>query len=265
MSRLKCVLSDLDDTLVPEMEPERETLLITCGLATERYGTNAELMVATVGEACAKLWGKWNRRDLYSSIAYSGWEGLWGPPDLPDDGLGNDAETITRYKHDAWDAVLAQHGTEDIELRDSIIERHRTERISRLRPYLGVEELLMQVSAKYPLGLVTNGSPAVQRFKLERAGLSGFFSAVVTSGDVGFGKPDPKPFLSALESLGVDPDSAVMIGNSWRSDVQGANNLGIASIGFNQQSLPSGEGSPPSIEVSSLRQIPEALVALGSR
>jgi len=56
VSRLKCVLSDLDDTLVPEMEPERETLLITCGLATERYGTNAELMVATVGEACAELW-----------------------------------------------------------------------------------------------------------------------------------------------------------------------------------------------------------------
>ena len=56
MSRLKCVLFDLDDTFVPEMEPEQETLLIACRLATERYGTNAELMVATVGEACAKLW-----------------------------------------------------------------------------------------------------------------------------------------------------------------------------------------------------------------
>jgi len=145
--------------------------------------------------------GKWNTRDLCSSIAYSGWKGLWGPPDLPDDGLGNDAETIARDKHDAWDAVLAQHGTEDIELRDSIIERHRTERISRLRPYLGVEELLMQVSAKYPLGLVTNGSPAVQRFKLERVGLSGFFSAIVTSGDVGFGKPDPKPFYRRSNHL----------------------------------------------------------------
>ncbi|HAG55681.1 MAG TPA: hypothetical protein DCL17_04670, partial [Dehalococcoidia bacterium] len=121
--------------------------------------------------------GKWNTRDLCSSIAYSGWEGLWGPPYLPVFARRWFAETTAKYKHDAWDAVLAQHGTEDIELRDSIIERHRTERISRLRPYLGVEELLMQVSAKYPLGLVTNGSPAVQRFKLERAGLSGFFSA----------------------------------------------------------------------------------------
>ena len=158
-------------------------------------------MVATVGEACAKLWGKWNTRDLYSSIAYSGWEDLWGPPDLPDDGLGNDVETITRYKHDAWDAVLAQHGIEDIELRDSIIERHRTERIGRLRPCAGVEELLMQVWAKYPLGLVTNGSPAVQRFKLERAGLSGFFSAVVTSGNVGFRRPAPNLFYRRSNHL----------------------------------------------------------------
>lgn len=262
MNRLKCVLFDLDDTLVPEMEPEREALLIACGLATEKYGTDAEQMALTVGEACAELWGQWNTRDLYSSIAYSGWEGLWGPPDLPDDGLGNDSETIVRYKHDAWDAVLARHGIEDIELRDLIIERHRTERISRLKPYPGAEKVLKQVSTGYPLGLVTNGSPAVQRFKLAQAGLARYFSIVVTSGDVGAGKPDPKPFLTALESLGVDPDSAVMIGNSWRSDVKGANNLGIASIWFNQQSLPAGEGSPPSIEISSLDQVPGALETL---
>ena len=263
MSRLKCVLFDLDDTLVPEMVPEREALLIACGLASEKYGTDPELMALTVAAACDEIWGLWNMSDPYSSIPYSGWEGLWGPPDLPYDGLGNDPETITRYKHDAWDAVLVRHGIEDFELRDSIIERHRTERVSRIRPYEGVAQLLTQVSAKYPLGLVTNGAPAIQRFKLERAELSGFFSTVVTSGDVGAGKPDPKPFLTALESLGVDPDSAVMIGNSWRSDVQGANNLGMASIWFNQDSLQAGEGTPPTMEISSLNQVPEILETLG--
>jgi len=263
MNRLKCVLFDLDDTLVPEMESEREALLIACGLATEKYGTDPELMALTVAEACDEVWGQWGKTDLYSSIPYSGWEGLWGPPDLPDDGLGNDSETIVRYKHDAWDAVLAQHGIEDIELRDLIIERHRTERISRLKPYPGAEKILRQVSTGYPLGLVTNGSPAVQMFKLAQAGLARYFSIVVTSGDVGAGKPDPKPFLTALESLGVDPDSAVMIGNSWRSDVQGANNLGIASIWFNRDSLHAGEGPLPTIEISSLDQVPGALEALG--
>lgn len=262
MSRLQCVLFDLDDTLVPEMAPEREALVVACGLAAKKYGTDAEIMANTVGEAARELWGQWGS-DLYSSIAYSGWEGLWGPPDLRDDGLGNDPEAVARYKRDAWDAVLSQHGISDADLRDSIIERHRSERIKRLKPYPGAEEVLGQVTAEYPLGLVTNGSPAIQRFKLERAGLAGYFSVVVTSGDVGVGKPDPKPFVKALDMLDIDPRNAVMIGNSWRGDVQGANNLGMASIWFNQDSLQSGEGSPPTIEISSLNQVPETLEALG--
>lgn len=262
MSRLKCVLFDLDDTLVPEMKPERQALLIACGLATEKYGTDPEIMANTVGEACSELWGQWGKADLYSSIAYSGWEGLWGPPDVPDDGLGNDPDTVAQYKRSAWDAVLARHGIEDVELRDSIIERHRLERIKRLQPCPGAEEVLMRVSSEYPLGLVTNGSPAVQRFKLERAGLAGYFSTVVTSGDVGAGKPDPKPFVTALGALGVGPGNAVMIGNSWSSDVQGANNLRMASIWLNQDSLGSGDGSPPTIEISSLKQVPGALDSL---
>ena len=263
MSRLKCVRFDLDDTLVPEMGPEREALVVACGLAAEKYGVNTKAMANTVGEAASELWGRWGKADLYSSIAYSGWEGLWGPPDLPDDGLGNDPETVAHYKRDAWDAVLSRHGISDADLRNAIIERHRRERIKRVKPYAGVKTLLTKVSTEYPLGIVTNGSPAVQRFKLERAGLAGYFSTVVASGDVGVGKPDPRPFMTALGAVGVHPGEAVMIGNSWRGDVQGANNLGMASIWFNQDSLQSGEGPPPTKEISSLDQVPEILETLG--
>ncbi len=262
MSPLKCVLFDLDDTLVPEMVPEREALVVACGIAATMYGTDPEDMANTVSEAASELWGVWGKADLYSSIAYSGWEGLWGPPDLPDDGLGNDPETVAHYKRDAWDAVLSRHGISDADLRNAIIERHRRERIKRIRPYAGVEKLLTKVAAEYPLGLVTNGSPTVQRFKLERAGLAGYFSTVVTSGDVGVGKPDARPFVTALGALGVHPSEAVMIGNSWRGDVQGANNLGMALIWLNQDSLQSGAGSPPTMEISSLDQVPEALDSL---
>ncbi|MDA1279400.1 MAG: HAD family hydrolase [Chloroflexi bacterium] len=261
---LKCVLFDLDDTLVPETRPEREALLIACGMASERYGTDANAMADTVDDAASKLWGQWSATNRYSSIAYSGWEGLWGPPDLPDDGLGNDQETISKYKRDAWTAVLAHHGISDDELRDSIIERHRVDRIKRLVPNPWAEQVLQQLSADHRLGLVTNGSPAVQRFKLARSGLTGYFSTVVASGDVGVGKPDSKPFLVALSNLGVRPEESVMIGNSWKSDVQGANALGIPSIWFNEDGLEPGGGTPATFEIASLLEIPDLIKKIGA-
>ena len=205
MANLKAVLFDLDDTLVSEMEPEREALLVVCGLAADKYGADPEAMSDTVAEAAEKLWAQWRTPALYSSIAYSGWEGLLGPPDLPEDGLGNDQETIDKYKRDAWDEVLSVHEIVDSGLRDQIIVMHRAERVSWLVPYDDAEKVLESVKTDYPLAIVTNGSPAVQRFKLERSGLARHFSVVVASGDVGVGKPDPKAVPDRAEIAQCQP------------------------------------------------------------
>ena len=260
MPELKAVLFDLDDTLIPEMEPEREALLVVCGLVAEKYGADAEQMLETIDESCHRLWAQWETPIVYSDISYSVWEGLWGPSDSLGSDMGNDPETISKYKRETWDQVLATHGVQDTELRDEIIERHRVERVKRLNPYSGIVEILEQVKTKYPLAVVTNGSPAVQRFKLSESGLADYFDVIVASGDIGIGKPRPEPFTTALDKFGVSPSNAVMIGNSWGSDIQGAVNLGMPSIWFNAEGLPRPEkGNPPTIEISSVPEVWEAI------
>jgi putative hydrolase of the HAD superfamily len=260
MAGLKAVLFDLDDTLVPEMDAEREGFMIGCRLAADKYGVDPEAMLSSIYEAAKKLWGQWTTPGTYSSIAYSGWEGLWGPPDVPDDGLGNDPETLRQYKQDAWDEVLRIHGVEDAELRDEIIETHRIARISRLKPFPAVIDVLERVKRGHRLGLVTNGSPAVQRFKLSQSGLTHHFEVIVASGDVGVSKPDPLPFTTALDMLGTSARDAVMIGNSWTSDIQGAANLGMRSIWLNAEGKERpNTGGPPTDEISSLSEVPESI------
>jgi putative hydrolase of the HAD superfamily len=56
--------------------------------------------------------------------------------------------------------------------------------------------------------------------------LDGFFSAVVTSADAGACKPDPAPFLLALERLGVPPQRALHVGDAPR-DEEGARAAGM--------------------------------------
>ena len=57
--------------------------------------------------------------------------------------------------------------------------------------------------ARVPLALLTNGISTVQRGRIERSGIGGFFRAVVISEEVGLAKPDPRIFRLAADRLGL--------------------------------------------------------------
>jgi putative hydrolase of the HAD superfamily len=65
---------------------------------------------------------------------------------------------------------------------------------------------------------------------LARLGLAGPFTAVVTAASVGAAKPDPKPFLVALELLGVEAAQCLHVGDDPVTDVAGARAAGLSAL-----------------------------------
>jgi putative hydrolase of the HAD superfamily len=65
--------------------------------------------------------------------------------------------------------------------------------------------------------------------QLERVGLSPFVSTVVSSAEAGAPKPDPRPFLLALERIGVTAERAVHVGDS-PADEEGARAAGLRFV-----------------------------------
>lgn len=64
--------------------------------------------------------------------------------------------------------------------------------------------------------------------KLSRElGLGSYIDFIVTSGEVGLGKPHPLIFSVALERAGVESHEAFHVGDSYLSDVKGARSAGI--------------------------------------
>jgi putative hydrolase of the HAD superfamily len=61
-------------------------------------------------------------------------------------------------------------------------------------------------------------------------GAGAHVAAVIDSQTIGIEKPDPRPFLLALEALGVSPERCVHVGDSLHSDVVGALGVGMAAI-----------------------------------
>jgi len=79
------------------------------------------------------------------------------------------------------------------------------------------------------LALVTNVD-ADMDYILNDTGLSAFLDFIVTSGDVGYAKPNPEIFLAALKKAGVAAGEALHVGDQYDIDVLGAKAAGIMPV-----------------------------------
>ena len=88
--------------------------------------------------------------------------------------------------------------------------------------YEDVEPVLARWSRRYRLVAVTNGNADV-----DRIGIGHFFSACIAAHETGFAKPDPRMFLEACRSVGVEPKSVLHVGDDLELDVRAARAAGL--------------------------------------
>jgi putative hydrolase of the HAD superfamily len=67
---------------------------------------------------------------------------------------------------------------------------------------------------------------------LEQFGVAEHLDAVTTSEEVGRTKPNPAMFETALDKADVEPARALMVGDRYANDMQGASRAGIHSVAF---------------------------------
>ncbi|MFN3581501.1 MAG: HAD family hydrolase [Pseudomonas sp.] len=112
------------------------------------------------------------------------------------------------------------------------------------------EALLQQLSAKYQLATISNGNADVRRLGLDK-----YFSVIVSADEVGISKPDPAPFLAALERAGMEAHETLHIGDHPEDDIQGAQSLGIHTLWFNRHGNEWALPTRPNGEVQCLSEI----------
>ena len=68
----------------------------------------------------------------------------------------------------------------------------------------GAEEAVRRIAARWPLAVASSSNPELIEVVLRAAGLRELFPVVVSSQDVGRGKPAPDVYLEAARRLGVE-------------------------------------------------------------
>jgi len=170
----------------------------------------------------------------FLDLGFASWEGLWATFEGVHPRLEGLASWATTYRRAAWrDALVASGGQEGQRLdglAEVMAERYVEGQRSGHPVLPGALELVERLAVQVPLALVTNGPPDIQRLKIDQAGIGSRLAAVLISGEVGIGKPDPTIFLRALELLEVAPEHAVMVGDSWERDITGALSAGMRAV-----------------------------------
>ncbi|NCC06806.1 MAG: noncanonical pyrimidine nucleotidase, YjjG family [Clostridia bacterium] len=113
--------------------------------------------------------------------------------------------------------------------------------------YVGVDEMLDELSQVATLAIVSNGIEYVQARRLKDSGIEKYFDAVAVSGKIGASKPARRIFDAVLTELGIENRSKVLVvGNSLSTDVQGGKNAGLKTclLNTNGEDLPENSVKP---------------------
>ena len=118
-------------------------------------------------------------------------------------------------------------------------------------PVAGAAEAVVALTDDYRLGVLTNGHGPVQRAKVDAAGFGDAVEAVVVSGEVGVGKPDPGIFAAAEERLPAN--DYVFVADALDRDVRAADAAGWRGVYY-------GDETPDDVaRVGSLSALPDVL------
>lgn len=256
------LLLDLDETLLVEEPAAVAAFAATAQFAAGRRDLDPARLALDARSRAQELWYAGDNHAYCARVGISSWEGLW----CRFEGDGPDPTALREwsptYRRQAWLLALADQEVKDPRLAEELGECFGRERRGRHQLFSDAVAALDRLRESHSLALVTNGATCLQREKLAASGLGEYFEVVVVSADVGAAKPDALVFEHALSQLGVSGDQAVMVGDSLSKDVDGAQAAGLGAIWLNRARSPAPPDRPGLVEISSLSDLPDALMTL---
>jgi len=120
--------------------------------------------------------------------------------------------------------------------------------------------VIQQLHRDYRIGALTNGNADIYK-----TDAGDYFDFAFLAEDIGASKPAPDMFQAAIERSGVAPHDIAHVGDSLEHDVRGARDAGLRTVWFNPDQEPATADVWPDVEISSLRDLPQALRTLSKR
>ncbi len=193
------------------------------GIAFDMYGTVVD--VGAVAEACKEIApdpvafnAQWRAKQLEYTFLRS---------------LMGKYRDFWKVSEQALEFTIQRFGVEvSPEQRRRLMEAWL-----RPSPYPEVAKALPRLKARYPLAVLSNGSPTMLRTGLERTGLGSSFRWVISVDAVKLYKPSPRVYQLAPKHMKLKKEKILFV-SSNSFDVVGAKSFGFKVCWINRSGAP---------------------------
>ena len=204
------------------------------------------------------------------SFAISAFEeaGRWAEAELGAAGLAADMTALLDSGHlgRLFTLVLERRGLDPVH-GARLIEAYRSHQPERLALYGDAGAALEAAARLGPVGLITDGTAAVQRAKVRALGIAPQFASIVYTHELGgreFAKPHRASYETVAAAIGAPGDRFVYVGDNPSKDFVSPNAMGWTSVQVVRPqrihaTAPTADGGAPHHVIDSLDELPAIL------
>jgi len=230
--RYKTIIFDVDATLLDYDLAERNAFINTMSGCDIIY--NDDKLTSIFNVICCEEWDMLklgNTNDTYIQKNYH--------------------EFYYQYAVKRFERLLKHIKTDmtAIELSDLYLQKLSLERT--LMPY--AMEVCKCLSNNVKLIIATNGLSKVQNSRLKELHI--YFDNVFISEEIGYIKPSQEFFTYMLKVINTSSKDCLMVGDSLRSDIIGAKNIGMDTCWYNHKNTSNKLGEKPTYEITCLNDL----------
>ena len=258
-SGLKAVIFDLDDTLTVHQAAYDASYLVIAEEFARRYEVDPIAIAATMPGIIRSAGETGPQAGFVSSIGIGGRDLLWGEAGADRPELVDISKRLDDFRVCTWLSVLQSHGIDDRRLAARLAEQFPEEMWSRIKPFPETKTVVSSLAGRFNLGILTNGMPPHQQRKLAASGVADVFDVVVASGGIGVGKPDQPAFQAVLDAMRVSADEALMVGDTFERDIEGAVAAGLRAVWVDRSTKGEPRSEVPCERIGSLSELLELL------
>ncbi|MBI2887730.1 MAG: HAD family hydrolase [Chloroflexi bacterium] len=178
----------------------------------------------------------------------------WADPKKHKEGRADLRAASRRIVYEA----LVSVGFDAPDLAKEMAESYRDLRERAVELFPGAADTLAELKSRgIPLALLTNGNAVDQRAKIQRFNLAPYFECIIIEGEFGAGKPDPRVYRAALDTLRVGPEATWSVGDNLEWDIAAPQRLGLFGVWVDAAGggLPQDTGVCPDRIVRSIREL----------
>jgi 2-haloacid dehalogenase len=160
------------------------------------------------------------------------------------------------YREILYHSLLDTLDEMNIPYRDGDGDRFG-EAIGTWQPFADVPQGLARLKKRYRLGIISNIDEDIVARTLGYLGTG--MDCVITAERAGFYKPDPEPFLMAMERIAVPPQAILHAAFGYKYDLQPASAQGMATCFVNRSGMKLPAGFQPDLTVASVADLADRL------